>query len=401
MATRAATGANTEADSFRAGRLAALHALESCPQPDVALVFATGEHDHAELLGGVGQVLGETPLVGCSAEGVIGSHGSDESEFATATLLIASDSMRFETSLVRGYACDPTAAGRELAAQVQAGGTDDLVGLLVFPDGLQGNCTEFLDALQADLPVPSPTLAGGTSGDSWRFEETRQFQGAEAVSGAVAALVVRGRGSMHVAVSHGCTPIGLERTVTREAGGWVHEIDGLPAWEVFREYLEGEPDELTAEGIVQLCVGLLLTGEIEEGYPPYIIRTPLKLDRGSGALYFPGGGIGTGQTIQLTRRDPTLIPSSAGACARDLVARAGSSSPACVFQFDCAGRGRILFGSRAARRVVRPLQEELDAHTPWLGFHTYGEIAPLGGHYRYHNYSVSLCALYEDDGVQS
>ena len=35
------------------------------------------------------------------------------------------------------------------------------------------------------------------------------------------------------------------------------------------------------------------------------------------------------------------------------------------------------------------------ATVPWIGFHTYGEIAELGGQPYYHNYTVVLCALYE------
>ena len=138
---------------------------------------------------------------------------------------------------------------------------------------------------------------------------------------------------------------------------------------------------------------------VEEGaaadYSPYIIRTPLRLDQESGSLHFPGGGIETGQVIQLTRRDPALISSSAKTCAQDLVARAGPGQPTCVFQFDCAGRGRILFGSRSSQKIVHPLQDELGHETPWVGFHTYGEIAPIGDQYHFHNYTVSLCALYE------
>ena len=66
-----------------------------------------------------------------------------------------------------------------------------------------------------------------------------------------------------------------------------------------------------------------------------------------------------------------------------------------MFQFDCAGRGRLMFGPRASDEIVRPLQQILGPATPWLGFHTYGEIAPLRGRPRYHNYTVALCAIFE------
>ncbi len=77
-----------------------------------------------------------------------------------------------------------------------------------------------------------------------------------------------------------------------------------------------------------------------------------------------------------------------------LMSRDGRA-PELVLQFDCAGRGRILWGGCAADEIVAPLRKTLGATTPWIGFHTYGEIAPIGGRPYYHNYTVALCAFYE------
>ncbi|MHC4429553.1 MAG: FIST C-terminal domain-containing protein, partial [Planctomycetota bacterium] len=211
----------------------------------------------------------------------------------------------------------------------------------------------------------------------------------------ISALLLKGRGSMEVAVSHGCSPIGLERVITRTDGGWVHEIDGQPAWSVFKEYLDGDPEDLNAEGIVHLCIGQPLDAEAAEEYAPYVIRTPLSLDKGTGALFFPGGGLRSDQPIQLTRRDPARIKDSARACARRILDKQPDLEPALVLQFDCAGRGCALFGAFAAEQIVRPLQETLGTTTPWLGFHTYGEIAPINEQLHYHNYTVVLCAVYD------
>ena len=189
-------------------------------------------------------------------------------------------------------------------------------------------------------------------------------------------------------------PIGLERTVTRAEGGWVREIDGRPAWDVFKEYLEGDPPDLQAEGVIHLCIGKPLDAEATRDYDaPHVIHTPLHLDKETGALFFPGGGLSSGERIRLTRRDAARIRESALGCARKLVRP--DQRPAAVFQFDCAGRGRALFGSYAADEIVRPLQAELGTDVPWIGFHTFGEIAPIGGRSYYHNYTVVLCALYD------
>jgi len=45
--------------------------------------------------------------------------------------------------------------------------------------------------------------------------------------------------------------------------------------------------------------------------------------------------------------------------------------------------------------ILHPLQEVLGTGVPWVGVHTYGEIAPIGDRPFYHNYTVALCAVYD------
>ena len=116
----------------------------------------------------------------------------------------------------------------------------------------------------------------------------------------------------------------------------------------------------------------------------------------TGSLFFASVGLHEGTPIRLTRRDQQLITESARTCAARLSSRSRGQAPAFVLQFDCAGRGNLLFGSRVAERIVQPLQAALGRDTPWLGFHTYGEIAPVAGRTYYHNYSVALCVFYDE-----
>ncbi len=395
MATHAAVGSSLSIDGQAAGREAASAALAQLGDGgvDLGLVFATARYDQESLLRGVREVLGDAAVSGCSGEGIISNHDSKECDYAAAVMAVQSDSIFFETFLLDGYSADPAGRGAALAEQV--GAYDDAISLLVFPDGLAGDCTLFLTSLRDNLRVPL-LVAGGTSADAMQFERTYQYQGEVAGSDSISAVLLRGLGRMEVAVSHGCTPIGLPLTVTRSGGGWLHEIDGQPAWSVYKEYLDGDPEDLNADGIVHLCIGEPLDDEAAEEYAPYVIRTPYGLDKESGALFFPGGGLSGMTTVRLTRHDPGKIKESALACARRILGRQPAHQPAMVFQFDCAGRGRVLFGLSAAEHIVHPLQEVLGQATPWIGFHTFGEIAPIGDRPYYHNYTVALCAVYDE-----
>jgi hypothetical protein len=393
MPSRAASHLSTERDAAVAGYEVANAALDSLGgHADLALLFATTGYDQQTLLDTVRQRVGtQCVIAGCSGEGVIARGESQEQERAASVMLVALDDARAETLLVNGYGADPEGAARSLARSV--GSANDVAGLLVFPDGLVGDCSRFLHTLGGALP--GVTIVGGTAGDAMTFERTYQYGGDLVRSESVSAVVLRGSGELRVAVSHGCTPCGPHQTITRLDGSWVQEIDGRAAWDVFREFLDGDPQDLNADGIVHLCIGTSANPEVKFVADPMVIRTPLALDKETGGLLFPGGGLWQGQRIRITRRDAQRIRQGAASCARELRGPEGSPLPAFMLQFDCAGRGKAMFGACAADEIIAPLRSEFGPELPWAGFHTYGEIAETQGSLRYHNYTVALCAYYD------
>ncbi len=216
------------------------------------------------------------------------------------------------------------------------------------------------------------------------------------MSDAVAAVLICGDVVLETMLSHGSTPIGVARTVTRSNGGTVYEIDGRPAWEIFKQYLDGDPTDLAVADSLHLAFAERLPSELAGAHGEYLMHTPFGLDKTNGALFFPGG-LRQGTKIQIARRDADRIREGATEGAKELGTRRGGRSPSLVLHFDCAGRGRVIFGERATAITVSSMQSALGSRIPWLGFYTYGEIAPLKGTAYCHNHSVVLCALY--DGV--
>lgn len=393
MSSRAAAHLSTDRDAAVAGCEAASAALNALGgRADLALLFATTGYHQQTLLDAVRQRVGDRCVIaGCSGEGVIARGESQEQDRAVSIMLLQLERARAEAVLVDGYGADPEGAAHRLAQSV--GSVDDVAGLLVFPDGLVGDCSRFLHTLSGALP--GVTIVGGTAGDAMTFERTYQYGGSQVRSGSVSAVVLRGSGELRVAVSHGCTPCGPHQTITRLDGSWVREIDGRAAWDVFKEFLDGDPQDLNADGIVHLCIGTSADPEVKFVADPMVIRTPLALDKDTGGLLFPGGGLWQGQRIRMTRRDAQRIRQGAASCAREIRGAEDSALPAFMLQFDCAGRGKAMFGASAAGEIIAPLRSEFGHELPWAGFHTYGEIAETQGSLRYHNYTVALCAYYD------
>ena len=395
MSTRIGIGYNQNRDSRLAGQEAAKAALVKLEgrRPSLILMFATAGHDQAALLSSVRSATGEAPLSGCSAEGVITQSGSDEGSHAVAVMAIASGEIGFRTLGARGLSSDSRRCGRELAAGVERSEKNQL--LLLFPDGLMVQSAELFAGLASALPGPIPVVGGG-SGEMMRFQRTYQYRDGELLSDGVAGLLIEGDFETEIEVSHGCEVVGTERTVTRAEGGCVFEIDGRPAWSVIKEYLDDDAEDLDALAVSYACVAERLAPEAQGEYGPYVIRVPLRLDKSTGALFFPGE-LRQGAKIYMARRDPERIRRSAVRSAERLAARRAGQTPLAMLHFDCTGRGRLLFGERTSVDSIAPMQRAFGEELPWLGFHTYGEIAPVLGRLHYHNYTVVLCAIYGGD----
>lgn len=403
--TLVGVGHSYKRSAVEAGGEAARAALASLDgrAPVAVIVFANPGYNTTALLGAIREVVGHgAVLAGCQSEGVIYQGGCTEKVCVVNVMAIASDAMDVSAFNVPGYSKDPKGCGAEIARRVGELGPDKARAVLLFPDGVTGNATGMLRALDDGLAFPVQ-IAGGAAGDILKVDSrnfvTHQFLGSEVMTDSISVMVLGGGISVDITVSHGCTPLGLSRKVTSAEGGWVHEIDGRPAWSVLKEYLDNDPVDLISADIVHLCIGEPLAPELRAMAgdvfgSDYLIRAPLVLSADKRSLFFPGG-LQRGNTIQFTRRDPALVSANAARAAGELAGRRAGVRPAGVLQFDCSGRGRPLFGEQVAENAVCPLQAAFPAGTPWSGFFTFGEIAQFSGQSYYHNYTVVLVALYD------
>lgn len=359
-------------------------------EPTLVLVFATVGYDQLELLRGIVDVTGAAPLAGCSGTGIITHAGSDESAFCVAVMALSGDGVRVRTAVARDVSRDVRAAADEIAAAVRA--TPDPRVLLLFPDGLKANASALLEAIDARLPARLPIL-GGSAGEVMRFDRTYQYHDGSVLEDAVVGAVLGGAIELDLEVTHGCTLLGLVHEVTNAEDGLVREIDGRPAWDVMKEYVTDPSRGLSAADQPYLCMAQPLSGPAG-GDGEHLIRVPLGLDESTGALFFPGG-LARGDEVTMARRDAEKIAHNAAEAAERLRRRHPDQAPAFVLQFDCAGRGASLYGPNVTSQLIRPVQQVFGADVPWIGFHSYGEIAPLRGRNHFHQYTMALCALYQ------
>ena len=93
MAIQAGVGMSHHRNPKVAGREAAQSALEAggIEKPDFCFTFAAVGYNQEVLIRAVREATGNTPLCGCSGEGVITRGGADEANFSAAVMAIRSD----------------------------------------------------------------------------------------------------------------------------------------------------------------------------------------------------------------------------------------------------------------------------------------------------------------------
>jgi hypothetical protein len=395
MGTQAGVGISHHRNPRVAGREAVAKALNAAgvERPDFVFMFASVGYDQRALLEAVREATSRAPLSGCSGEGVIVKDEADESNFSVAVMAIRSDELRFSNAIAGGLKEDPEVVGATIGREIRSGLGTDSLGLFVFADALTFNFDRFLSgvqtALASDRPLP---LFGGMAADNWAMKQTYQYCDDTIFSDGVACVLLGGEARLAWAVNHGCVPIGAERKVTRSEGNVIYQIDGKPVLDVLKEYLvEDEIDNWT-KTVVNLCIGFKTPAALE-GYDEYLIRFMPAKDDVTRSITIPTE-VAEGTSVWMTRRDHQKIEDGVDRIADQIRAQLGDQRPKLVFQFDCAGRGKIVFRNQQKVNLLRKLQHKLGAEVPWLGVYVYGEIGPIGERNCFHNYTAVVLAVY-------
>ncbi len=175
-------------------------------------------------------------LMGCSTGGQFDqSRIYDDRVLAVAVSFHDSQAKLASTAVTAPQAS--RACGAELGRALAGPG---LRALLVFSDGLGVNGTALVAGLQESVG-PTVTISGGMAGDGAAFEETLVGANEAPAPGRVAAIGLYGDHlSIRTGNAGGWVAFGPRRTITRSDGNILHELDGRPAFELYRRYLNEE-----------------------------------------------------------------------------------------------------------------------------------------------------------------
>lgn len=396
MGTAAGVGYSDHRNPAEAGKAAALQALERAgvAKPDFVFVFASVGYNQQLLIGAIREATSGAPLSGCSGEGIITREVVAETNFGVSVMVISSDELRFDNARVREMERDTAVAGERLATEVAPFLADDSVACFLFADGLVFNFDPFLAAFEKALQrTPPLPIFGGLAADNWASRKTYQYHDGEVFSEGISCVIMSGRGAVACGINHGCVPVGSKRTVTSCEGNVIREIDGVPALEALKDYFEEEWMSQWNKASLNLCLGFETPAHMKQAYEEHIIRYMMAKDDEEGSVTIQSD-VRDGTDLWIVRRDKELIRSGLHSISSQVREQAGNSRPKFILQFECVGRGKVVFREKEKLELIRSLQEDMGADIPWIGFYSYGEIGPIRGCNCFHNFTAVVAAVY-------
>jgi hypothetical protein len=389
MATRAGSGTSQLTDAYQAGHTAARQAAGALDghAPTLVIAFTTDQYDQAEVVRGIRAATDNAALIGCCTGGIISSDGP--SSGGLAVLALWSDVMDVTLALETGIQAEPTlvaeTAADRLEPHIPAAGSQRRSVALMLADGLTGSLTEVVQHTTTTLGPLCP-LVGGGAGDNLKFLRTSQFVNDQVSSDGIALALITTAAPVGIGVQHGWTPAGRALVVTRSEGNVIWELDGRPAFTVYRELFPEA--ELTAENfgafVISHPIGL------PQANGEFLIRDPLRT-REDGAIECVAS-VPDHAVAHIMQGTPESLFAAAQAATRSAIAQLGDRKPAALLVFDCVSR-LIMLGDEA-KTEVRLIQEIAGPETPIAGMFSFGEIAAAEtGGALFHNKTVVVYAI--------
>jgi hypothetical protein len=392
MATVAGTGRSLKAESRAAAAEAvhlALGPLRGSP-PTFGILFASSRHD---LSGALAEAEHNVPWVawfGCTTAGELTERGLTRGHLAC--MLVSSDDISVDLSVARGVKGDPADAARRLCADFQASarsaaargqGTSTSVVLV---DGLNGAG----ERLVRELLVATgsfPQVVGGAAGDDGAFKATRVGGRGKADTDSAAVLHTFSRKPWGLGVDHGLEPRSPRMRVTRAAGNVVEQIDGRPAFDVYKDYAAARGVTLTREN----AGPFLIANELGVHVCDDLRRARAPLAVGADGSLTCAGEIAEGASVSILDGQPERMVAAARRAAEEARRNLGGEPAAAVLLFDCVCRGMILDGRFGQEiEAIRSVFPDV----PLAGLLTYGEIARFpGGPEGWHNTTAVVAAI--------
>jgi hypothetical protein len=378
----------TSANSLQTGRQVAAALCETLGgPPKLVMTYLTVNHDQPSYLRGLREGVGTAvPMLGCSAQGVIGPGRVREEGFAAGALALGGEEISVAHARVPDIAQGTRDKGRLLGQALRQQLPEAPRVVVIHYDPLcRVDIEVLLDALFGEVECH---IVGGASSHAFFFEELRstyQYFDEEVARGSAVACAISGRLGVEIGASHGCSPVGVQFTVTRARENVLLELNGRPAIDIWYDICGSELRDSTA-----LAIGLPTEGS--GGQEEYRVRGAYALDKDTGGVVL-GSAIPEGSRIMLHHRSTEHVLDGTRRMGAELREKLTDKTVRAALGFECGSRTRPFLGDEATLQENLQLQHCVGEEAAWLGLTVWGEVFPTAGRPSFHNYSYAVLVL--------
>lgn len=407
MSTKIGVSFSTSPNSFDAGREMAETAMHKAGtvKADLALVFASAEHDPDSLLRGVKSAIGDKCIIaGGTSVGIITNDYLGYEGFHAGIMVISDADIVFRTEVVENIFSDEFRAGKEMGRKLTFLKDYKDPSLLLFYDSTR-NPPDPLNIFYQATPILSgideklgglPSMAGvGLASGIMNMKKTELWDNRKIYKDSLMSLIFNGNLRLDTTIMHGCKPASDYHRITRASGNLILEVDNRPAIEVATEYL-GDPTLTNWDKAMFFITLGVNKGDkygpfIEENY---VNRLVFGVDEETGAISLMEGDLKEGDTFQFMRR--SIQTDMISKSARQLLDSLKEREPLFAFYISCLGRVMRYFGTE--REESEEIQETIGARMPLLGIYSGVEIARVKGKVMPLDWTGVLCIFSKERG---
>lgn len=329
--------------------------------PQAGIVFAAMDFEHSVILKKIMQQFPQLELIGGTSSAEISSEMGFQQDSLTL-MLFCSDEIEIKAGIGHDVSKNPRNSVKEAISQATSKSYQEESMCLTLIDGLNFSSSKTVEAINQELKGKIPVF-GGVTADSLKFTQTYQFYQQEICSDAVVMLIFSGKLLFASRTGNGWHSLSKPKKVTKAQDNILYEVEEKTALEFYKYYLNDSYPSLKYPLAVY-----------EENSDKFYLRVPFDHDAKLGSVQF-FANIAEGATVQIMETNVERILTSAqGAMTNALQDYPGTEAAAVMF-FSCASRLNIL-GTKAAAEYQ--LTSSCFSRTyPYIGFYTFGEIAPL------------------------
>jgi len=365
------------------------------------LAFCTGKHDYKACFDGIRSSVGDVPIIGGPAIGVITNDNLGYEGYQVGVAVLPND-LNFDTVAVGGLDKSEKKVGLELGRKLSVKrNTKEKLALLFYdsikspppPSPILNVSSYLIEGFEQGLGKNPPSLVGAGLIGSYTFDRGKLFCGTKVADQHAVASLLSGECSVNVTIMHGCKPMSDYHTITRIKGPVLYEINGKPALDVINNLL-GNKNWQKRLPLLLVTLGV----NYGEKYSPYseknyVNRLIVGIIPEKKAIVLFEADFKKGTEFQFMRRSAELMEESAEKGSKEALKylKKNSQEPFFALYIDCAGRTAGFSG--AEREEASIIQKNIGKSVPLLGFYSGVEIAPLMGKSRGLDWTAVLLLL--------